>query len=37
VNPWAPVLIGIGIILIVMGFKGSQHNVLKAFKGIKTR
>lgn len=32
-NPLGLMLIAIGLILIVIGFKGSQHNVLGAFKG----
>jgi len=27
--------VALGFLLIVVGFKGSQHNVMKAFKGIK--
>lgn len=33
-NPLALILVGLGVILIVIGFKGSQHNVLAAFKGV---
>lgn len=29
-NPFGLILIGIGILLIIIGFKGSQHNVLCA-------
>lgn len=34
-NPWGLMFIALGFLLIVIGFKGSQHNVMKAFKGIK--
>lgn len=34
-NPLGLILVGLGIILIVIGVKGSQHNVLSAFKGIR--
>ena len=33
-NPFALVLIGIGLMLMVIGFKGSQHNIAAAFKGV---
>jgi hypothetical protein len=33
-NPLGILLIGIGLIMVVIGFKGSQHNVLEAFKGV---
>jgi hypothetical protein len=36
VNPWGILLIGIGLIMIVIGFKGSQHKVIAAFKGTKS-
>lgn len=29
-NPFGFVLIGIGILLVIIGFKGSQHTVLDA-------
>jgi len=35
VNPWGILLIGVGLIMIVIGFKGSQHKVLAAIKGAK--
>lgn len=35
-NPWGLVLIGLGLVLIVIGVKGSQHNVIAAFKGIRS-
>lgn len=34
-NPFGLLLIGLGIILFIIGFKGSQHEVINAFKGIK--
>lgn len=33
-NPFGLFLISVGLLMIVIGFKGSQHNVLNAFKGI---
>jgi hypothetical protein len=35
VNPFALILFGIGLLLIVIGIKGSQHDVLNAFKSVK--
>jgi hypothetical protein len=35
-NPFALVLFGLGLILIVIGFKGSQHHVMDTFRGVKT-
>lgn len=32
-NPWAILMIGLGLILIVIGVKGSQHEVIAAFTG----
>jgi len=32
-NPWAILLILLGIVFIIIGFHGSQHNVLGALKG----
>lgn len=32
-NPWSLVLIGIGIIMIYIGWKGSQHSVLAGILG----
>lgn len=34
-NPWGLMFIALGFLMIVVGFKGSQHNVMKAFKGTK--
>ena len=31
-NPWGLFIIIIGLILIVIGVKGSQHNILSAMK-----
>lgn len=33
-NPFGLFLISVGLLMIVIGFKGSQHNVMNAFKGI---
>lgn len=35
-SPFGLILIGIGLVMIVIGFKGSQHNVMNAFKGVHT-
>lgn len=32
-NPWGFVVIGLGIIMIIIGVKGSQHNIVAALKG----
>lgn len=34
-SAWGLLLIGIGFVMIVMGIKNSQSNVLAAFKGVK--
>lgn len=34
-SPWALILIPLGILMIIIGVKGSQSEVLKAFKGVK--
>ena len=34
-NPWGLIIIALGLILIVIGFKGSQHSVIQAFKGMR--
>lgn len=34
-NPWGILFVGMGLVLIIIGFKGSQHSVVDAFKGIK--
>jgi len=36
VNPWGILFVGIGLIMIIIGFKGSQHSVINAFKGVKS-
>lgn len=33
-NPFGFVIIGLALILIIIGFKGSQHEVLNAVRGI---
>jgi hypothetical protein len=35
-SPYALILLGLGIITIIIGVKGSQHDVVKAFKGVRT-
>jgi hypothetical protein len=35
-NPIGIILIGLGIICFIIGFKGSQHKVVDAFKGVKS-
>jgi len=32
-NPWALVVIGIGIMLIIIGVKGTQHDIASAITG----
>jgi len=34
-NPWGLLLTALGIIVIIIGIKGSQHNIVAAFKGVK--
>lgn len=34
-NPWGLFLIIIGFLMIVVGVKGTQSQVLSAFKGVK--
>lgn len=33
INPWAIILILLGAALVIIGFHGSQHGVMSAFKG----
>jgi hypothetical protein len=33
-NPIGIILIGLGLICFIVGFKGSQHEVISAFKGV---
>lgn len=33
-NPWGIVLVLVGILMIMIGFTGSQHKILQVFKGI---
>jgi hypothetical protein len=35
VNPFGLLLLGVGLIMIIIGFKGSQHSVIAAFKNTK--
>ena len=35
-NPWALVIIGIGIMLVIVGVKGTQHNLVPAITGKKS-
>ena len=35
-NPWAFIAIALGILLIIIGVKGSQHNITGAITGKKT-
>ena len=32
-NPWAFVIIGLGIMLIIIGVKGTQHDIASAVTG----
>lgn len=34
-NPWGLLFIAVGFILIVIGVKGTQKQVLSAFKGVR--
>jgi hypothetical protein len=34
-NPLGLLIIGIGLVCFIIGFKGSQHEVISAFKGGK--
>lgn len=34
-NPLGLILIGLGLVLIIIGFKGSQHNIITALQGVK--
>ena len=34
-NPWGLFLIIIGLVLIIIGVKGTQGHVLAAFKGVR--
>jgi hypothetical protein len=33
-NPLGLIIIGLGIICFIIGFKGTQHRVVNAFKGV---
>lgn len=35
-NPWGLLFMALGFLMIVVGFKGSQHSVMDAFKGAKS-
>jgi hypothetical protein len=35
-NPWGILFVGLGIIIFIIGFKGSQHTVLQSFKNVKS-
>lgn len=35
-NPWGLLFIALGFLMIVVGFKGSQHSVMDAFKGTSS-
>lgn len=35
-NPWAFIVIALGILLIIMGVKGTQHNIASALVGHQT-
>lgn len=36
-NPWAFVVIAIGILLIIIGVKGTQHDIASTIVGHKTQ
>ena len=33
-NPWGIILVAVGILLIMIGITGSQHEILQVFKGV---
>ena len=33
-NPWGVIFIGLGIIMVIIGVKGSQHSVKDAFASL---
>lgn len=33
-NPWGIIFIGIGLIMVIVGIKGSQHSVKDAFASL---
>lgn len=35
-NPWGLLVIGIGVVLIIIGVKGSQHNIAGAIVNKQT-
>lgn len=35
-NPWAFIAIALGVIFIIMGIKGTQHNITGAITGHNT-
>lgn len=35
-NPLGVILVLLGFVLMVIGFKGSQHNIMDDLKGIRT-
>ena len=35
-NPWALVIIGIGLFILIIGVKGTQHNIVPAITGKKS-
>jgi hypothetical protein len=37
VNPLGIVIIGIGLVMIVIGFKGTQHQIVTDITGAKTQ
>jgi hypothetical protein len=33
-NPWGLVLVAVGVVMIMIGITGTQHNILTIVKGI---
>lgn len=33
-NPWGIIFIGLGIVMVIIGVKGSQHSVKDAFASL---
>lgn len=36
-SPYALILLGLGIIIVIIGVKGSQHTVVNAIKNVRTK
>jgi hypothetical protein len=36
VNPFGLIIIALGLLMVIIGVKGSQHNVVQSFTGAKS-